>query len=107
MYVAVNNLQPDSGTAICWVLGIDTSTDQVSSATRIPYPMALTFSPDGTAIYVIGGINDTLYTISTATHNITHRVSLQSGSPTQPVTGGIAVTPDGKTVFATDSGTPT
>ena len=105
VYATVNNLQPDSGNAVCWVVGIDTSTYQVASATRIPYPMALTLSPDGTAIYVIGGTNDTLYTISTATHNITHRVSLQSGSPTQPVTGGIAVTPDGKTVFATDSGT--
>jgi YVTN family beta-propeller protein len=103
VYVAVNNLQPDSGNAICWVVGIDTSTQQVSSATRILFPMALTVSPDGTAIYVIGGISDTLYTISTATHKITHSVNLQSGSPTQPVTGGIAVTPDGTKVFATDS----
>jgi DNA-binding beta-propeller fold protein YncE len=46
-----------------------------------------------------------LYTISTATHKITHAVGLQSGSPTQPVTGGIAVTPDGTKVFATDSTT--
>ena len=28
-------------------------------------------------------------------------MTLQSGSPTQPVTGGIAVTPDGTKVFAT------
>jgi YVTN family beta-propeller protein len=103
VYVAVNNLQPDFGNAICWIIGIDTSTHQVSSATRIRYPMALTLSPDGTSIYVIGGISDTLYTISTATHKVTHSVSLQSGSPTQPVTGGIAVTPDGTKVFATDS----
>jgi YVTN family beta-propeller protein len=103
VYVAVNNLQPDSGNAICWIIGIDTGTHQASSATRIRYPMALTVSPDGTTIYVIGGISDTLYTISTATHKITHSVSLQSGSPTQPVTGGIAVTPDGTKVFATDS----
>jgi YVTN family beta-propeller protein len=105
VYVAVNNPQPDFGNAICWVLGIDTGTHQVSSAMRIRYPMALTVSTDGTAIYVIGGISDTLYTISTATHTITHSVNLQSGSPTQPVTGGIAVTPDGTTVFATDSAT--
>jgi YVTN family beta-propeller protein len=103
VYVATNNLQPDFGNAICWIVGIDTSTHQVSSATRIRYPMALTVSPDGTAIYVIGGISDTLYTISTATHKITHAVGLQSGSPTQPVTGGIAITPDGTKVFATDS----
>jgi YVTN family beta-propeller protein len=101
--VAVNNLQPDFGNAICWIVGIDTSARQVSSATRIRYPMALTLSPDGTTIYVIGGISDTLYTISIATHKITHSVALQSGSPTQPVTGGIAVTPDGTKVFATDS----
>ncbi|MBV8278343.1 MAG: beta-propeller fold lactonase family protein [Verrucomicrobia bacterium] len=103
VYVTVNNLQPDFGNAICWIVGIDTGTHQVSSATRIRYPMALTLSPDGAKIYVIGGISDTLYTISTATHLITHKVSLRSGSPTQPVTGGIAVTPDGTKVFATDS----
>ena len=92
VYVAVNNPQPDFGNAICWIIGIDTSSHQVSSATRIPYPMALTLSPDGTKIYVIGG-SDTLYTISTVTHAIRHAVPLQPGSPTQPVTGGIAVTP--------------
>jgi YVTN family beta-propeller protein len=105
VYVAVNKVQPDFGNAICWIVGIDTSTHQVTSATRIRYPMALTLSPDGKAIYVIGGFSDTLYTISTATHKITHAVDLQSGPPTQPVTGGIAVTPDGTKVFATDSGT--
>ena len=103
VYVAVNNLQPDFGNAICWIIGIDTGANQVASATRIRYPMALTLSPDGTTIYVIGGISDTLYTISTVTHKITHAVALQSGSPTQPVTGGIAVTADGTKVFATDS----
>ena len=105
VYVAVNNPQPDFGNAICWIVGIDTSTHQVTSATRIRYPMALTLSADGKAIYVIGGISDTLYTISTATHKITHAVDLPSSPPTQPVTGGIAVTPDGTKVFATDSGT--
>lgn len=105
VYVAVNNVQPDFGNAICWIVGIDTGTRQISSATRIRYPMALIVSPDGKAIYVIGGISDTLYTISTATHKIIHSVDLQPGSPTQPVTGGIAVTPDGTTVFATDSAT--
>jgi YVTN family beta-propeller protein len=103
VYVAVNNPQPDFGNAICWIVGIDTSMHQVTSATRIRYPMALTVSPDGKAIYVIGGFSDTLYTISTATHKITHAVDLQSGPPTQPVTGGIAVTPDGTKVFAADS----
>ena len=105
VYVAVNNPQPDFGNAICWIVGIDTSTRQVTSATRIRYPMALTLSADGKAIYVIGGFSDTLYTISTATHKITHAVDLPSSPPTQPVTGGIAVTPDGTKVFATDSGT--
>jgi YVTN family beta-propeller protein len=104
-YVSINNLQPDSGNAICWVVGIEASTHQVSSATRVRYPMALTLSPDGAAIYVIGGNSDTLYTIATATHKIAHAVTLQLGSPTQPVTGGIAVTPDGTKVFATDSAT--
>jgi YVTN family beta-propeller protein len=104
VYVAVNNPQPDFGNAICWIIGIDTGTHQVSSATRIRFPMAVTLSPDGKTIYVIGGSSDTLYTISAATHKITHSVGLQLGSPTQPVTGGIAVTPDGTKVFATDSG---
>jgi YVTN family beta-propeller protein len=105
VYVAVNNPQPDFGNAICWIVGIDAETQQVSSATRVPYPMAITLSSDGAAIYVIGGNSDTLYTIATATHKITHSVSLQSGAPTQPVTGGIAITPDGTKVFATDSAT--
>lgn len=106
VYVAVNNLQPDFGNAVCWIVGIDTSSNQVVSSTKVFYPMALTVSPDGTAIYVIGGLSDTLYTISTATNQITHSVLLQNGAPVQPVTGGIAVTPDGTRVFASDGSSP-
>jgi YVTN family beta-propeller protein len=106
VYVAVNNGQPDFGIAACWIVGIDTSSNQVVSATKVFYPMALTVSPDGASIYFIGGLAETLYTISTATNRITHSVLLQNGSPTQPVTGGIAVTPDGTRVFASDGSFP-
>jgi YVTN family beta-propeller protein len=103
-YDAVNNPQPDFGNALCWILGIDTSSNRVVSSTRINYPMALTVSPDGSTIYVIGGNADTLYSISTATNKVTHTVTLAISTPIQPVTGGIAVTPDGTKVFATDGG---
>lgn len=107
VYVAVDNPQPDFGTAACWIVGIDTGTNQVTSATRIYYPMAFAVSPDGSAIYVIGGNgDDTLYTISTQTHQVTHAVGLALGIPEQPVSGGIAVTADGTTVFATDGNSP-
>jgi YVTN family beta-propeller protein len=107
IYVAVNNPQPDFGNARCWILGIDTSTLQVVNATPIFYPMALTVSLDGAAVYVVGGLSDTLYTISTATNQITHAVALANGAPSQPVTGGIAVTPDGTRVFASDGSSST
>jgi YVTN family beta-propeller protein len=106
VYVAVNNLQPDFGIALCWILGIDTSSRQVASATRVSFPMALTVSPDGTAIYFIGGKSDMLYSISTATNQIVKVTPLATSGPIQPVTGGIAVTPDGTKVFAADGVSP-
>jgi len=42
LYVSVNNLQPDFGVAACYILAIDTSSNQVVNSTRIHYPMALT-----------------------------------------------------------------
>jgi YVTN family beta-propeller protein len=102
LYVSVNNLQPDFGVAACYILAIDTSSNQVVNSTRIHYPMALTVSPDGTTLYVLGGETDTLYTISTATNEITNELKLSDFSPEQPVTGGIAIAPNGAELFATD-----
>jgi YVTN family beta-propeller protein len=102
VYVAGNNLMPDFGKAKCYVFVIDTATNQVVSSIPVPYPMAVAASPDGTKVYVVGGTTS-LYTISTATNTITSRVFLENGGPTQPVTSGIAVTPDGKKVFADDA----
>jgi YVTN family beta-propeller protein len=107
VYVAINNPQPDFRNAVCWILGIDPSSDTVVSATRIFYPMALAASPDGTALYVLGGLSDTVYTISTATNQITRALPLHSGLPSQPVTGGLAVTPDGTKLFASDGSAST
>ena len=101
VYVAGNNLMPDFGKAKCYVFVIDTTTNKVVTSIPVPYPMAVAASPDGTRVYVVGGATS-LYTISTATNTITSRVFLEYGGPTQPVTSGIAVTPNGKTVFADD-----
>lgn len=102
LYVAENNFQPDFGRAPGWVFVIDTNTLKVVNAIRILYPMALTVSPDGQQLYVLGGNTDTLYTVSTLTNQITGHCALANAAPSQPVTGGIAVTPDGKLVFASD-----
>ena len=99
VYVAGDNLIPDFGNARCYIFVIDASSDRVVDSIRIPYPMAVTVSPDGTKVYVVGGLTN-LYTISTATDTITSSVQLANGGPEQPITSGIAVTPDGATVFA-------
>ena len=103
VYVAGNNLPPDFGTAKCYVFVIDTSSNQVVDSILVPYPMAVAASPDGTKIYVVGG-SAYLYTISTATNTITNSLLLEHNGANDPATSGIAVTPDGKRVFADDGG---
>jgi YVTN family beta-propeller protein len=103
VYVAGNNVTPDFGNCSCYVFAIDTSTNQVVSSIRVPFPKALTVSPDGTKVYVVAG-ETSLYTISTATNTVTSTLGLTDGGPSssEPVTAGIVVTPDGKTVFASN-----
>jgi YVTN family beta-propeller protein len=101
VYVGGNNPMPDFGTAKCYVFVIDTSSSQVVTSIRVPYPMALTVSPDGTRVYVAAG-STSLYTISTATNTVTNTLSVADAGPTQPVTSGIAVTPDGSRLFMDD-----
>ena len=101
VYVAGNNPQPDFRTAACFVFVIDTSSNQVVASIRVPYPMALTASPDGTKVYVVANLTY-LYTISTATNTVINKLFVTDAGPEQPVTGGIAVTPDGRHVFLDD-----
>jgi YVTN family beta-propeller protein len=103
VYVAGNNVPPDFGNCSCYVFAIDTSTNQVVSSIRVPFPKALTVSPDGANVYVVGG-ETSLFTISTATNTVTRSLGLTLGGPgsSEPVTAGIVITPDGKTVFASN-----
>jgi DNA-binding beta-propeller fold protein YncE len=43
-----------------------------------------------------------LYTISTATNTVVNKLFVVNNGPTQPVTSGIALTPDGTHVFLDD-----
>jgi YVTN family beta-propeller protein len=101
VYVAGNNPIPDFGTARCYVFVIDTSSDEVMDSIRVPYPMALTVSPDGSKVYVASG-GSSLYTISTADDTVMNTLFLANTGPQQPITGGVAVTPNGKRVFMDD-----
>ena len=101
VYVAGNNPIPDFGTAKCYVFVIDTASEKVTAAIRVPYPMALAASPDGTNVYVSTGATS-LYTISTATNSVINNLFITNKGPEQPVTGGIAVTADGRYVFLDD-----
>ena len=101
VYVAGNNPMPDFGNARCYVFVIDTGSDQVVDSIRVPYPMALTVSPDGTNLYVVTE-STYLYTISTVTHAVTNSLFVVNNGAQQPVTGGVAVTQDGKYVFLDD-----
>ena len=101
VYVAGNNPIPDFGTARCFVFVIDTSTNKVTNAIRVPYPMALAVSPDGRSVYVAAGMTQ-LYTISTSTNTVINKLFVADAAPEQPVTSGLAVTPDGTRVFLND-----
>jgi YVTN family beta-propeller protein len=103
IYVAGNNVTPDFGSCSCYVFVIDTATNEVVSSIPVPFPKALTVSPDGTKVYVVGG-ETSLYTIATSTNTVTNTLRLTNGGPSssEPVTAGIVVTPDGKTVFASN-----
>lgn len=102
VYVAGNNPIPDFGNCGCYVFVIDTSSNQVVSSIPLPYPQAVAVSPDGSNVYVVGSMT-WLYTISVATNAITNKLFVANNGPaSQPVTGGIAVTPDGAHVFVDD-----
>jgi YVTN family beta-propeller protein len=101
LYVAGNNPMPDFGKCDCFVFVVDTSSNQVVDSIPLQYPMALTVSPDGKSVYVAAGLTN-LSTISTSTNTITNKLFVADNGPEQPVTGGIAVTPDGTRVFLDD-----
>lgn len=97
---------PDSTTAYVanfaasTVSVIDTATQQVTQTIALAansFPQEMALSKDGTSLYVDGTANSSVSVIDTATDAVTHTI------PVGVDPEGIAVSPDGSTVYVVNS----
>lgn len=85
------------------VAAIDTATNKVTADIKVgPAPRQVVFSPDGSTAYVTAETG--IYEISTATNKVV-RVIPEAGATNGPQ--GIAVSPNGATLYVTNPGAGT
>jgi YVTN family beta-propeller protein len=98
----------NDGVAIQSVMLVDASTGQVRDTISYPAPEAVFlgvgFSPDGSCVYVSGGANDKVRVFDLGggdLHELAPLRMASSGSSTPSFAGGLAVAPDGRSVWVT------
>ncbi|MFN8111214.1 MAG: bifunctional YncE family protein/alkaline phosphatase family protein [Thermoleophilia bacterium] len=95
------------------VMSVDAASGQVKSTITYKAPeavfMGLAFSADGTAAYASGGPTNKIRTYRVSNGTLTEGASLMldtldaNGEKTNPFPAGVAVSKDGKTVYAADN----
>ena len=98
----------NDGVAVQSVMVVDASTGQVRDTISYPAPEAVFlgvgFSPDGSRVYVSGGANDKVRVYDPGggrLHELAPLKMASSGSSTPSFAGGLAVAPDGRSVWVT------
>jgi DNA-binding beta-propeller fold protein YncE len=85
------------------VLAFDVHRFLYGDVTVLPVgasPTGLVVSPDGRTVY-LANLNDSITPVSAATGKAGKAIAISGGSASCSMCGGLAITPDGRTLFAT------